>query len=711
MSRFKYFLKNLENYILSEIHEKNLLKLIFNSILNKIFTEKITSNRFFIFFKNLIIKIKNFDFNKYIVLYFNLKNSYKQSFLNKLLYIYNKLRFYILNLLEIKAFKVFILLLLLFLLPLLTYIVFFKLYNILNTIPVFFFFEIFFFFTTLVSFFFLSFLGLYGVFYLNLISLFLFFISTIFYFKQFFFNNVVYKIVISKWVILNYNFIINFSFVFDLVSFSFMFLTLSIGFFVYIYAFSYFRYEPLVERFILLLNSFMISMIFLVTSSNFIMLFLGWELIGLTSFFLINFWTTRVSTLKAAFKAFFFNKFSDFFLFFSILIIFNFFYDFDILNFNSNIHLFKNLSLNFFLININYLELTSILLLLCSCIKSAQFGFHIWLPDSMEAPVPASALIHSATLVSAGIFLILRLSPLFELSYFFYFFIPLIGSFTAFYGGFIAMFTSDVKRILAYSTISHCGFLMVLCSTFYQEAVILYLYVHGFFKASVFLCVGNVIRFSKNYQDFRFMGNFYNYLPLDCFLSFICLFNLAGLPFSFGFYVKHFLFITLKSYFLLFYFCYFFCLIGALSGLVYSYRLFYNVFFEVKKGKKNIYIFNQNLFFFNKNFSLNSFLADISIIFLIIFSYSVIFTILFNFVNLNFFLSDFNFNLSLSNFNNFSFSSFDLLFNLSFFNYIFFFIIIVIIFFNGRYIYNSYLNYYLYIIYFILFFFNYNYVL
>jgi NADH:ubiquinone oxidoreductase subunit 5 (subunit L)/multisubunit Na+/H+ antiporter MnhA subunit len=157
----------------------------------------------------------------------------------------------------------------------------------------------------------------------------------------------------------------------------------------------------------------------------------------------------------------------------------------------------------------------------------------------MEAPVPASSLIHSATLVSAGIFLILRFYPVFEFSYYGKFILPIIGSATAAYGGIVASYQADVKRILAYSTISHCGFLMLLCSFNVQEFTLLYLYVHGFFKAAVFMCVGNVIRISKNYQDFRRMGMFNKYLPFECFCAFVCLFNLGGLPFSIGFFIKH----------------------------------------------------------------------------------------------------------------------------------------------------------------------------
>jgi NADH-quinone oxidoreductase subunit L len=207
----------------------------------------------------------------------------------------------------------------------------------------------------------------------------------------------------------------------------------------------------------------------------------------------------------------------------------------------------------------------------------------------MEAPVPASALIHSATLVSAGIFLLLRFTTLFELSSYAFTIIGVIGSLTAFYGGFVSAYQSDTKRILAYSTISHCGFLMVMYTTGVVEFVLLYLYVHGFFKAATFLCVGNINRFSKNNQDVKRMGQYYKYLPFDCLATFIGLINLSGLPFTFGFYIKHLLFIGLNMNYLLYYFVFINCLLGALTGLFYSYRLFYSVFFDFKKARKSIY--------------------------------------------------------------------------------------------------------------------------
>lgn len=222
----------------------------------------------------------------------------------------------------------------------------------------------------------------------------------------------------------------------------------------------------------------------------------------------------------------------------------------------------------------------------------------------MEAPVPASALIHSATLVSAGVFLILRLYPLFKLSYYYNIIAPLVGSITAFYGGFVAIYQTDVKKILAYSTVSHCGFLVLLTTLGDLDNTILYLYVHGFFKALVFLCIGNVIRFFNNTQDFRKMGSASNYLEFELVIVFVCLINLSGLPNTLGYIIKHNILFSLNAYnYALFYFICFNVILGSIFGLIYSYLLFYNIFFDIKKNKKYIY----NLNFSNKNFNLKNY--------------------------------------------------------------------------------------------------------
>jgi NADH-quinone oxidoreductase subunit L len=330
-------------------------------------------------------------------------------------------------------------------------------------------------------------------------------------------------------------------------------------------------------------------MIFLVSSGNLIMFFLGWELIGLTSFFLINFWSTRVATLKCALKAYSFNKLSDCFLLLAFILLFAGLNTTDIPTILTTSYLYNSYEVSILVFKCSYIECVGILLLGSAFIKSAQLGAHIWLPDSMEAPVPASALIHSATLVSAGIYILLRFSVFFENSALLLSIIATVGAVTAAYGGIVAAFQTDCKKLLAYSTISHCGFLMVLCTTFCFEYVMLYLYVHGFFKASTFLSVGNILRFGRT-QDYRRMGMFSKYLPFDSYAVFVGLLNLAGLPFSFGFYIKHLLFVGLNINLTMFYVCYFLCLIGAVSGLFYSYRLYYYVFFDFKKARRATYM-------------------------------------------------------------------------------------------------------------------------
>ena len=496
--------------------------------------------------------------------------------------------------------------------------------NFINSYPIFIYFGFLFIFSTVISLFCLSYLGLYGVFVINLITIILFWISMIYYFNLIVSNNMFYYINLGKWMYLSSGYKISFDLLIDTVSISFSFLTLTIGVFVYIYTFSYFRYEPLVERLLLFLNAFMISMILLVSSGNFIVMFLGWELIGLTSFFLINFWSTRVGTFKAAFKAFSFNKVSDLFLFFAILLIFNTMFNLDIMSFNNQIYLYEAYNIEIFYFSINLIEIISFFFLGCAFIKSAQIGAHIWLPDSMEAPVPASALIHSATLVSAGIYLLLRLTPLFELSVYAYYIIPLVGAVTALYGGIVSAFQSDTKKTLAYSTISHCGFLMLSYATGSLEFVILYLYVHGFFKAATFLCMGNVNRFNRNIQDFKRMGGFYKYLPFECLASFICLLNLSGLPLSLGFYTKHLLFIGLNDNYSFYYILLSFVILAAVMGVFYSYRLFYSIFFDIKKGKKTIYLSANRNILNSKFYSNTSLASNISISILIIVSYIIV---------------------------------------------------------------------------------------
>lgn len=245
----------------------------------------------------------------------------------------------------------------------------------------------------------------------------------------------------------------------------------------------------------------------------------------------------------------------------------------------------------------------------------------------MEAPVPASALIHSATLVSAGLFLILRFNFIVDATFFGKFLIPIVGSLTAAYGGVAAAAQSDLKKTLAYSTISHCGFLMILCATESSELTILYLYVHGFFKAIIFMCVGNVLRLSRGYQDTRRMGMLIKYLPFEYICITIGLYNLAGLPFTFGYVAKHLLFINLSPHGYIYTVVLVNALIGALAGIIYTYKILNYTFADFKKGSTTLYN-GLNRIEYNSTYYSNSSLGSIIPIFgLFIASYIITYTL------------------------------------------------------------------------------------
>jgi len=236
----------------------------------------------------------------------------------------------------------------------------------------------------------------------------------------------------------------------------------------------------------------------------------------------------------------------------------------------------------------------------------------------MEAPIPASALIHSATLVSAGIYLLLRFQFLLIDSYSFLF-VGLLGSFTAIYGSVVSSSQTDAKKLLAYSTISHCGFLFVTVYLSNIQLTLVYLYLHGLFKALTFFCVGNLVKVAKGNQDTRKMGQFMNLLPIESALLALCCVNLGGLPFTLGFYFKHYFQVVLNQ-------SAFFSLlapllfIAMLLGVVYSYRLVMYSLFDVKKASEYVYLQASSRLSLNKHYSNSTKLSVLSILFLFLFS-------------------------------------------------------------------------------------------
>jgi len=374
---------------------------------------------------------------------------------------------------------------------------------------------------------------------------------------------------------------VTFSLKLDALSYLFVLLVSIIGFATNFYTLNYLKYEAHEDIFVLLINWFMFSMIILVLGNNLFTLFLGWESIGLSSFFLINFWSTRRGTVKSSFKAFFFNKISDVFLFLFLILVNYVTYLNELTSINTK------LILN--LININFTYQTAaICLFTCTLFKSAQLIGHLWLPDSMEAPVPASALIHSATLVSAGVYLLLRFTPLISLNHL-QTLILLVGSITAAYGGVVSASQTDMKKLLAYSTISHCGFLFVTIGTELYLASLMYLFLHGLFKASTFFCAGSFIRVAGS-QDTRYMGALSRVIPVDTVFLIVCAFNLGGLPFSMGYLYKGVLIsgiLTSVTGFVVLGFC----TVGLLCSVIYSFRLVYYSAFDTSKEFFSILIY------------------------------------------------------------------------------------------------------------------------
>lgn len=431
-------------------------------------------------------------------------------------------------------------------------------------------------------------MGVKGFWVLNISSSIIFLLIFISYFNNFIFYNTQSTQITPLWGKFNELIDLSFNLYIDYISYNFSMLTCLISVTAYAYSIVYMRFEANIIYFIFLLKLFVLSMITLIWAGNWLTFILGWEMIGISSFLLINFWVNKITTLKSAFKAFTFNKFSDVCLIIGFLIILNInnfyfnttYFHLNTLNYNK---------LNFFNIDISLIDFILFIFILGSFCKSAQFGFHIWLPDSMEAPVPASALIHSATLVSAGIYLLLRYNILLQFSEFNFYFILILSSFTSFYGAIIAAFQTDGKKILAYSTISHCGFLMVSILLFNPTITILYLIGHGLFKSASFMCVGNLIQVNNNYQDSRVWGNHSLVYFFEFFTLLLCIINLGGLPFTINFFTKHFLFVIYNYSTIMNIITYIFLTFAAYSGIFYSFKIILNSFFVFKKNLYKTY--------------------------------------------------------------------------------------------------------------------------
>jgi NADH-ubiquinone oxidoreductase chain 5 len=323
----------------------------------------------------------------------------------------------------------------------------------------------------------------------------------------------------------------------------------------------------------------------LVTSGNYIQLFIGWEGVGLCSYFLINFWFTRLLANKSALKAMLVNRIGDIFLLISFGLIYYIFLSFDFCLIFSLINYYKYSYIFLFGYYFHSYSLISFFLLLGAFGKSAQLGLHTWLPDAMEGPTPVSALIHAATMVTAGVFLIIRSSFFFNYSYLILFILLFIGSATAFFGSVVACFQYDIKKIIAYSTCSQLGYMFVSCGLMHYDLALFHLFNHAFFKALLFLSSGVLIHGLLDEQDIRKMGGLLFFYPFIYISFFIGSYSLMGLPFLSGFFSKDLILETAFSFFEVNYFyIYFLLIVSAAFTIVYSLKLLYFVFFSFPKN-------------------------------------------------------------------------------------------------------------------------------
>jgi NADH-quinone oxidoreductase subunit L len=305
---------------------------------------------------------------------------------------------------------------------------------------------------------------------------------------------------------------------------------------VHVYTIGYMEDDPGYERFFAYIALFTFSMLMLVMSNNFLQLFFGWEAVGLVSYLLIGFWYTRPTAIVANLKAFIVNRVGDFGFILGIGLIVTYAGS---LNYAEVFAKGGELAaLTFPGTDWLLLSVTCICLFIGAMGKSAQFPLHVWLPDSMEGPTPISALIHAATMVTAGIFMVARMSPLFELSDAALSFVLVVGAITALFMGFLGIVQNDIKRVVAYSTLSQLGYMTVALGVSAYSVAIFHLMTHAFFKALLFLAAGSVIIALHHDQDMRNMGGLRKYMPITWITSLVGSLALIGTPLFSGFYSK-----------------------------------------------------------------------------------------------------------------------------------------------------------------------------
>ncbi|MDP3308596.1 NADH-quinone oxidoreductase subunit L [Methylotenera sp.] len=383
------------------------------------------------------------------------------------------------------------------------------------------------------------------------------------------------------------NFTFEIGFLIDRLSAMMMVVVTFVSLMVHIYTIGYMKEDEGYARFFSYISLFTFAMLMLVMSNNFMQLFFGWEAVGLVSYLLIGFWYKRPTAIYANLKAFLVNRVGDFGFLLGIGLVLFHFGSLDYAAVFSVAPQMADVQISL-IGNTQWslMTVTCILLFIGAMGKSAQVPLHVWLPDSMEGPTPISALIHAATMVTAGIFMVARMSPLFELSSTALSFVIIIGSITALFMGFLGIIQNDIKRVVAYSTLSQLGYMTVALGASAYSVAIFHLMTHAFFKALLFLGAGAVIMGMHHDQDIRNMGNLKKYMPVTWITSLIGSLALIGTPFLSGFYSKDSIIeaakastITGSS------FAYFAVLAGVFVTAFYSFRMYFLVFHGSEKWR------------------------------------------------------------------------------------------------------------------------------
>lgn len=440
-----------------------------------------------------------------------------------------------------------------------------------------------------VSFFFGRFFTRLLIGYFNTFFIFLSFLVSCFIFYEVSICHTVVNINLFSWI--HFDFLeLNYNFLFDSLTASMLFVVTFISTLVHLYSIQYMEEDPNQIRFFSYISIFTFFMIILVTAGNLVQLFIGWEGVGICSYLLINFWYSRIDANKSSLMAIITNKIGDIFLLLSFGAVFYIYKSFDFSIIFSQ-YLINSLYNNN---NIYLLFIICFFFILGAVGKSAQLGLHIWLPEAMEGPTPVSSLIHAATMVTAGIFLLVRCSFLFDSIPSIYLFILFFGSLTTFLGSSIGLFQHDIKKIIAYSTCSQLGYMFLSCGLAGYSNSMYHLINHAFFKALLFLSAGLIIYCFSHEQDFRKMGSLIYFFPFAYISILIGSLSLIGFPFFSGFYSKekivqlffNFFSLQFDSYVLLnwFFFFYFFSFVSIIFTTLYSVKLIFFVFFNRFNG-------------------------------------------------------------------------------------------------------------------------------